>query len=953
MSTEFRILGELEVLQDGDLVSLGSPRQRAVLARLLISPDNVVTTDRLLEDLWRGDATEAAKHTLHVYVSRLRKALGPDSHRLVRQGTGYRFSVAPTELDSTRFEQLGKDGRDALARGDAEMAKLRLEEALALWRGRALSDFADETYARDDAIRLEELRLATLEQRIWADLDLGLHGTVAPELQDLVAQHPLRETLWEQLMLALYRCGRQADALRTYQTARGYLAEELGIEPGPALRRLEEQILRQDLSLEASAKKPSADPGSRLPLQRTSFVGRKHELARSSTLLETSRLLTFTGPPGSGKTRLALRLASDHEPSFRHGCFFVSLAAVSNPRLMVNTIARSLGLHDVPGREPIEGAKAYLSERETLLILDNFEQILPAAPQVGELLDAAPRLTVVVTSRAPLGISGEQEFPVPPLSLPPATPFTSVDAMEDSDAVALFVARSQATDPGFELTPINAHPIAQITARVDGLPLAIELAAARIKLLPPQDLLDRLENRLTILTTAPADSSGRHRTMRDAIAWSYELLEPTEQLLFRTLGSFRGGFSLEAAAAVANLPDSETLEGINTLLTRSLLFRPVTTGQARFSMLEMIREFAIEQLDNTEERSASANRHAAFFLSLAEVIEPQLTQDPGGRGLERLIAETDNLRAALRHAIEIGDASLGLDLASSVWRFWQSTDQMTEGREWLETLLHQPDPAPESRARGLTASAGLAYWQADYQVAQERYAEALGAYRDLDDRHNEADILYSMSLTALWKNDLDEGERLAADALAIFTELDSKEGLGKVLVAQATLLWWRGDYGSALDLWEEALSIAKEFGDHHLALTGQVGLASLTFLQGRIAEAISIAWHGVTEAMDARNTHIAVWMLDLVAAFTAAESPEAAVRLAGAVETLRQEAGGGVLPEALQLKDARSIATPLLGAETVTHAWRQGLAMDLDEAVAAAKQLTSRHTAEAIALIDR
>lgn len=936
---DFRILGQLEAVDNGQPVALGSPQQRALLARLLISANEVVTADRLIEDIWRGEPPDTARHTLHVYISRLRKAIDPDRTRLRHQGRGYRLAVAPDEFDAMRFERLAAEGRGALARDDPSTASTLLREALTVWRGSALTDVADEAYARDEATRLEDLRQSTIEQRIWADLELGQHNEAVEELRGLVAQYPLREILWEQLMLALYRCGRQAEALRVYQTARSNLAAELGIEPGPALRRLEQQILSQDPDLEQTIR---AEPGyttSELPLQRTSFVGRDRELAQVAVLLRRSRLLTLTGAPGSGKTRLALRLAAELGHEYSDGTFFVPLAAATTAMQLDAAVARALGLGEVRDEPALEGVKSYLRKRRVLLVLDNFEQILGAAPQVGEMLDATPALTILVTSRSPLGLSGEQEYAVPPLEVPRFDDVPGLEDLRAYDAVNLFVARSQSADPAFRLTPDNAYAVAETTVRLAGLPLAIELAAARIKVLTPSELLERLEQCLLVLTEGPADSESRHGTMRDCIAWSYELLSPPDQETFRCLGAFLEGFTLEAAGAVAGLNETETLDRVSSLLNKSLLYRPVHVGPARYAMLELMREFALEGLTATDGSQEIAERHARYFLKLGQQVEPQLTRDPGGVPAKALAPEMANMRKALGFFLQHDDPDRGLSLAASIWRFWQSSDQLVEGRDWLERLLAHPDVSDESRAKGLAALAGLAYWQADYDGALASYEEALTIHRAAGDRFNEADTLCNMSLTALWKKDLDTGERLADEALAIFQDLGARENVGRVIMAKGTLLFLKREYRAAHALWLECLAIAREFDDQALALTQLVGLAALTFHIGSHAEAMEIALDGIVEALEVQNVHMVVWMLDLVAAFGVPVAPETAVRLAGAADALRREGGGGILAESLGLDDPRSAASGVLSPAEIEQAWAAGKGMSLEESIAMALEL--------------
>ena len=941
MGIDFRILGELEVLRDGAQIDLGSPRQRALLARFLVSPTEIVSTDRLIDDLWRGEPPEAAKHTLHVYISRLRKALGPDRHRLESYATGYRLAIDVAELDASRFESGVARGREALDRGDAPGASAILREALQLWRGAPLAEFADDVFARDEAIRLEEQRIAAIEQRMWADLECGQASELVGELRELVSQYPLREVFWEQLMLALYRSGRQSEALRVFQTAKVSLADELGIEPGGALRQLEARILAQDpsLTIEEVSKPPKAPPT--LPLQRTSFVGRTEELDRAAELLVESRLLTMVGPPGSGKTRLALQLALEQQGRFAHGAFFVPLATIDDPDLLAATMAIALGVQDIPGEDPLDNVAAFLADRHVLLILDNFEQILPAANQVGHMIDRAPQLSVLVTSRSPLHINGEQQFLVPPMHVPPSHASSDPATVKGFDAAALFETRARAADPDFGIDAHNSAAVAQITALVDGLPLAIELAAARVRLLSPADLLRRLDRRLTLLTDAPTDVDARHRTMQDAIAWSYELLESDEQELFRRLGAFVGGFTLEAAEAVSDLDEITTLRAIDSLLTQNLLYRPVAVGEARYNMLQLTREYARELLDASGDSPAVLGRHATYYAGLVTQIEPELSADPGGPGTRRLEDEMPNLRAALRTTLDDGLPDLGLEIAASVWRFWQSSERLTEGRQWLDELLDQPAAGSAARAKGLTALAGLAYWQADYEEAWDAYSELLTYYRSIADRENEADTLYAMSLTAFWQNQIDRAEELATESRSLFEQLGSRQGAGRAMCAQASALWWKRDYQNAYDLWVESIDIAREFNDQALVLTQLAGLAALTYHLGRHGEALEVAVGGLAEARQAHNAHVTVWMLDLIAAFAAPASPEDAVKLASAVDALRESAGGGVLPEYLQISNAAEVAEPLLDPEAMAQSWDGGRTLDLDAAVELAGHLGS------------
>ncbi len=935
---DVRVLGGLEVLRDGVQIDLGPPRQRVLLARLLINPGETVTTDRLLEDLWAGDVPDTARHALHVYVSKLRAALGADRDRLTRRDSGYCISIEPDELDATRFVAQVAEGRASLDRGDPETAHAQLESALRMWRGPVFADIADEAFVRAEAVRLNEVRLVALEQRVAADLELGRHDVLVEELRDLTTRHPFRERFYEQLMLALYRSGRQSEALRVYQTARSQLAEELGIEPGQTLRRLEEQVLAQDPSLDLPhTLEPSVAPNN-LPLLRTSFIGRKQELELGSELLAGSRLLTLTGPPGSGKTRMAIRLAADHVGDFLHGTFFVPLAAVTESSLIDATIARTLGIREVPGEEPVEGLKAFLRDRSALLVLDNFEHLLEGASLISELLDAAPGVTIMASSRSPLGLTGEQEFPIKPLAVPDTDRRLELADAQNYDAVALFVTRARGSDPNFELTTSNIAAVVDTTARLDGLPLAIELAAARIRLLSPQDLLDRLDQSLTVLTGGPADASSRHQTLRDAIAWSYDLLQRDEQALFRRLGVFRG-FTIEAAAAVTDLSEEVVFDGIDSLLSKSLIYRLVGIGEARFSMLETLRVFALEQLDSAGEREEAIARYATYFCHLAETIEPELTTEAQHAATQVLSQELDNIRHALLHALDADDPDPGLLLTGCIWRFWQSSGHLAEPIRWMEALLASERASDAARAKGLTGLAGLAYWQGDYAKALSRYEEVLDIFRVLGDRHGEAETLYGMSLSATWTGDVDAGERLADEARSAFEEIGAREGIGEVYMAQAFMAHRRGEHAAARPLWEASLAVSREVGNHTLATTQLVGIAICAFHARETEEAVQIAIEALDAATGQQNIPIASWILDFIAAFAVSAAPEEAVRLAGAVDSFRQEAGGGMELEPLEIEDARTVASRVLDPDDLERAWSEGHAMTREQAVDYAREI--------------
>jgi predicted ATPase/DNA-binding winged helix-turn-helix (wHTH) protein len=939
MNSDFRILGALEVLQEGRPVDLGSPRQRALLARLVVSAGEAVSTDRLIDDLWFEAAPDKAKHTLQVYVSRLRKALGDDGAVLERCGTGYRLAAERESVDATRFQLLVAEGQLALSSGDPEAARSLLRTALDLWRGPPLAEFPDDAFARAEAARLEEARISAEEARIWADLRLGHHATAVTELSDLVARYPFRETFWEQLMFALYTSGRQADALRAYQAARSCLVEELGLEPGSGLRTMEKRILSQDPTLDMVTRDRAARDLGQLPSYLTSFIGREDELKQASALIMQERLVTITGAPGVGKSRFAVEVARTLANRFEHGVYFVPLAPVINPRLVDRAIAQSLRLTEAQGQPVADSVRAFFRHREALLILDNFEQILSAAPQVGELLGAAQGLTIVITSRSPLQISGEQRFPLPPLGVPSVADDSEALMLADYDAVKLFRDRARASLPMFDPDAEAMTIVAEIVARLDGLPLAIELAASRSDVLTLEELRSLLTQRVLAVDGAAIDLGSRHRTMHDAISWSIELLEPEDQVFFRRLGVFEGGFTIEAAGAVADAGSERALAAIEALVARSLVSRVSDSGVSRFVLLELIRKFARLELVGAGEDRRVAGMHATYYLEFVGELEPLLTTMAGLEASRKLDVDVENLRAALLFALNEPDPDLGLQMAACMWRYWQSTERLVEGREWLESLLAIPGGSDDIRANGLMALAGVAYWQADHGKAMATYREALGLFRSLDDSLNVAEVLFSMSATASFQGDVHTAEECALEARRLFEEVGSREGIGRVLVAEGFSLWMRGDYVVALEKYEQADSIARASGDDFMAMTAAIGVAALSFLLGDTNRALEVGIDTLDEATGVHNEHVAVWILDLTAAFCVRVAPEDSVRLAGAVDSLRRKAGGGMVLESFGIEPAREAATSLLNDEELLGAWVKGASMALEDAVVLAHHL--------------
>ena len=521
----------------------------------------------------------------------------------------------------------------------------------------------------------------------------------------------------------------------------------------------------------------TASPPPALPAALSSFLGREGELATAVRLLQATRLLTLTGPGGVGKTRLALELAAALQGDFADGVGFVSLATIGDPALVASAIAHALQLREVPGRPLVDTLQAHLRTRHLLLVLDNFEHLLPAGPLIAQLLAAAPHLTVLVTSRAPLHLSGEQEFPVPPLAVPTLQESLAPDALTRYAALTLFVQRAQAVQPAFELTPANACAVARICVRLDGLPLAIELAAARTKLLPPEALLKRLGSedgqRLHLLTGGAQDVSARQQTLRGTIDWSYNLLDPTEQRLVQRLGVFVGGFTLDAVEGVctgAGGCEGDVLDGLQSLVDKSLVRQQAgVDGEPRFTMLEMIREYALERLEAAGEAVTIRRRHAAYFLGLAEQFEPQLN-----RGAEQLAtlaraeADQDNFRAALACAART-DPDLGGRLALALYPLWTRRGYLSEGFTWIMSLLASDGPITmATRAKLLALAADVIWRQGNFEQARVLAEESLGLFHQLDDDWGIARVWHTLGAVAQFTGDFARAAALYGQALALF-----------------------------------------------------------------------------------------------------------------------------------------------------------------------------------------
>src|SRR6476646_7163166 len=919
MAAQFRILGAVEVLVDGTPAALGAPKQRAVLAMLLVNRRRVVSAAALVNGLGGESPPASAVQSLQVYIHGLRRAVGAE--RIETAGRGYRAAVSEDELDLDRFERGLERGRAALEAGRAEDATDELRQAMALWRGSALADLPEESRRAAEADRLDELRLTALELRYDAELASGRHDAVVAELEALTAEHPYHERFLEQRVLALYRCGRQADALEVYREARRTLSEDLGLEPSRALQELERAVLRQDPSLAAP---PAPTRSTRpLPTPPTALVGRRLELAAVAALFrdEGVRLVTLTGPGGTGKTRLGLAVAEALEPELRDGALFVSLAPVSSPELLVPTIADALEVRE-GGRSLAEGVGEHLRERRILLVLDNFEQLLPAAPFVADLLAAAPRLLVLATSRAPLRLAAEHEYPVPPFDTPAADlPF---EALVKTDALRLFAARARAVDPAFELDDASAPEVARVCNRLDGLPLAIELAAARSKLLAPGEILERLEREPHLPGTGPRDAPARQRTLTATIGWSYDLLGEDERLAFDRLGVFAGGCTLEAAEEVCDT----SLDTLATLVDNNLLRR----RDSRFLMLETVRRFAAERLQEAGDAGVR-RRHAEWLTELAEtMVERTLAGEDAKEWLDRIQPEHDNIRAALAWSLE-EDPEVTLRLASSLRLFWEVRGHFSEGFRWLEEALPRAaGAAPEVRMRALSASGTIAFRLGKVEVSEERWEEALEIARELGDDLWIARLLSDLGTAAAAREEWEPATVLLEESADLFRELDVPPRLATVLGNLGHIAGQQGDYARAIEVTEEALALESRHKPNAAISTYNLGSHNLR--AGNLEQAREWLERAVAITQELGFKEVMAYALAAFVRLCLLEGDAArAAYLAGIADRLLADAGLQLQPREQELVDeAKATAERELG-DAYAAAHDTAFAAPLEEAL--------------------
>jgi predicted ATPase/DNA-binding SARP family transcriptional activator len=875
------ILGPLEVEDGSGRLDVGGGRLKSLLARLAIDVGSAVPATALADAIWDGDMPADELHALQSLVSRLRRALG--SGELIEQSAGgYRLALAAEDVDASRFARLAGEGARWLRDGDSQRAREVLGEALALWRGPALADLAAAGSLALAAAALDDLRVAARADRAQAEMKLGRAAELVPELESLLAEHPLHERVAGQLIQALYASGRQADALAVYERVRARLAEELGVVPSPELHQIHLAVLQGDAAAAPRAAQVTT-VRSNLAARLTSFVGRERELERVGELLGEHRLLTLVGAGGAGKTRLATEAADRAAGGLSDGVWMVELAPVADGEGIAPAILESLGLRELEllGRSTRAAGDARshlleeLSVKELLLVLDNCEHLLePVAQEAEELLGTCPRLRIMCTSREPLAITGEMIMPVAPLQVPVGEP-TVAEALE-VPAVRLFADRAATVSAGFAVDDDNLASVIEVCRRVDGLPLAIELATARLRSMTLPQLADRLDDRFRLLTGGSRTAIARQRTLRAVVDWSWDLLDERERALLSRLAVFSGGVTVEAAEAVCaggTVSAAEVFDLLCALVDKSLV-QIVDADSPRYRLLETIREYGLERLAQAGELAQARMAHARHFAALALAAAPHLRRHEQLTWLSRLRAEHDNLLAALRYLGEVGDAALVAQMVVALLWFWLLSGSRQEVLTWTafaRDVCGESDPLDRVLIDGIHALAHAISHPPQAEDPWEALTEALDQIQDADlsghpllaavrpmlavatgrDR-----VVELLELSAdhpdpwvratvpfvrvqLTENDGDmEGMRVALDdALSAFREVGDRWGLATTLSELSSLCVLTGDLDGAEDALQQTQSLMAELGGYDGGGMMQLRLADVSARRGDLDRA--------------------------------------------------------------------------------------------------------------------
>jgi predicted ATPase/DNA-binding SARP family transcriptional activator len=1002
---EIRLCGGLAVEYGGEPLEEKLPgRQgRLLLAYLALNGGRGASRGELIDAVWYEHRPARPEAALSTVLSRLRGVL-PEGLIEGRRELSLRVGRGD-QLDVPEAEAALQRARAAAARRDWEAAEDGARTALGIASAPLLpgheAPWLDEWRRWLDGLAVEALELCAAAGVRREDADLAAAEAAA---RALVEREPYRESGYLCLMEVQAARGNAAEALRVYEQLRALLSDELGAAPGPGVKDLHERLLRGEAVVfgersaaggvaPPTAPQPSTIPArvgmvaprpGLLPALPAPLVGRERDARAVIHLLRQPdvRLVTLTGVGGVGKTSLAIEVGYRSAGELADGVAFVDLAPLSDPRDIADTMLHALGCKPEPGATATETLCRVAAGRELLLVLDNSEHLLAGAPLLVDLLQAAPRLKLMVTSRTALELRAEHRYRLDPLALPDTHEPAAVAA---APATALFIARATAHDPSFRLTTGNAEAIATVCARMDGLPLAIELAATRCGVLSAQEIARRLGRGLPALRFRARDAPERHRTLRATLDWSYNLLPRDEQLAFGRVSVFAGGFALEAVAAVCfdGDPDS-ALETIARLVEASLVLAEEREGRTRYRLLETMRQYAAQQLAASDHEAAT-RRHARYYLRLAEQAEPHLMGAEQAAWLERLEREHDNLRVALQSSVAGTEAEMSLRLAGALFWFWYLHGHYREGRQWLSRALAAETGASTSaRAKALKGSGILALLQCEYGQATELLAEGLALYRELEDKRGVASSLQVLGSVARERADYDGAVAFYEESLVLWRDLEDRQGIARSLNYLGFVAWLAGEHGKAKTLSLETLGRFRELGDREGIAWSLLNLGATALHRGDHACATAlckdalkrsreigykegVAWSlnllGVVAQREGDEARASAYLieslaghaelgdrwraasvLDALAAFAREQDePRRSARLFGAAEALRETIGAPV-PACERAARDWNVAAARAGseAEAFAQAWSEGRAMTLNQAAAEASKTPGR-----------
>ncbi len=887
---------------DGTPVDIGGVRLRMLLARLALDPGRGVPATALIDGLWGAEPPADAANALQSLVSRLRKVLRADDVGLDSGPGGYRLDVAREDVDVFRFERLAAQGRGELAAGRDAAAAAVLAEALGLWRGQALSDVLEAPFAQAPATRLEDLRLEAAEDRFEAEIRLGGHDEVLADLKEAAARNPLRERLAGLWIRALCAADRRSDALAVYEEVRAALADQLGVDPSAELREIHLAALRGELG-------PPPAAADRLPVRLTSFVGRDDELKLVAELLSGARLVTLVGPGGAGKTRLATEVATRHPAHARGRVWFVPLAGVRDPGDLPGAVFAALELWDLglshgadPMRRPVDALARVvetLGAGESVLVLDNCEHLVDTAAELtNTLLRRVPTLRILATSREALAIDGETLCPLGPLSVPDGRP--TVPEAAEAGAIRLFVDRALAVRPDFVLDESTVDEVAQICRRLDGMPLALELAAARLRSMTVAQISQRLDDRFRLLTSGSRTALPRQRTLRAVVEWSWDLLDDAEHVLARRLSVFGAGAEVEAIESVCageGLPVEDVLYVLGSLVEKSIVDAIAGDhGEPRYRMLETIRAYAAERLDEAEERERLTKAYHRYYAELAERLEPLLRTRDQLVAISRYDAEHGNIVTALRQAIDVGDAEMAMHLFGGVFWYWLIKGDSNRVESFVSEVLAFGDRLEEDFAaaframREITAMVpGVGDPEATHALIDEcvrtnahnRFAGlAIGlpmlaffsqskelAHREVERALSSPDPWarsagsWAQSFILTDDGDTEGADRARDKAYEGFLAVGDRWGTAMAVGMKASDISMSGDHEAALSLYRQGLALALELGSQDDVIQQRWRLATEYARAGDLETALHEIREAERYAVDTGNDQLAVMVL--------------------------------------------------------------------------------------------